>query len=201
MRCRQLPDGGWNIYFGGPSELNATVKAYFALKLAGDSTDAPHMRLACERVRELGGLEATNSYSRFYLALVGVVGWDMVPAVPPELLLLPTWFYMNIYEMSSWTRGIVIPLAILYALKPQWKLPVDVKVDELFRTPGRPATSFDWDSRLFTWRNLFLAIDRAYKSTIVCRGSHCVGAPSRKRNSGCCSIWTAARAWPRFIRR
>src|ERR1700683_5440181 len=114
VRCRQLPDGGWNIYFGGPSELNATVKAYFALKLTGDSPDAPHMRIACERVRTLGGLEATNSYTRFYLALVGVVGWDMVPAVPPELLLLPTWFYLNIYELSSWTRGIVVPLAVLY---------------------------------------------------------------------------------------
>jgi squalene-hopene/tetraprenyl-beta-curcumene cyclase len=163
VRCRQLPDGGWNIYFGGPSELNATVKAYFALKLTGDSPDAPHMRIACERVRTLGGLEATNSYTRFYLALVGVVGWDMVPAVPPELLLLPTWFYLNIYELSSWTRGIVIPLAILYALKPRWNLPVEVKVDELFRTPGRAARSFDWDPRLFTWRNLFLAMDRAYK--------------------------------------
>ena len=73
IRKRELPDGGWNIYFGGQAELNATVKAYFALKLAGDKVDQPHMRRARERVLQLGGLEATNSYTRFYLALVGAV--------------------------------------------------------------------------------------------------------------------------------
>src|SRR5580658_2519992 len=88
IRQRQLPDGGWNIYFGGPSELNATVKAYFALKLAGDQPDQPHMERARARVLELGGLESTNSYTRFYLALVGAVVWEMVPAIPPELMLL-----------------------------------------------------------------------------------------------------------------
>ncbi len=78
IRRRQLPDGGWNIYVGGPSELNATVKAYFALKLAGDSPDAPHMQRA-RRAHELGGLEGTNSYTRFYLALVGAVGGTWFP--------------------------------------------------------------------------------------------------------------------------
>src|SRR2546430_11051403 len=76
VRRRQLADGGWAIYPGGPSELNATCKAYFALKLAGDSTDAPHMGRARETVHRLGGLEHTNSYVRFYLALVGAVGWE-----------------------------------------------------------------------------------------------------------------------------
>ncbi|MCU1342376.1 MAG: shc 3, partial [Candidatus Acidoferrum typicum] len=92
VRRRQLEDGGWNIYYGGPSELNATVKAYVALRLAGDSPESDHLQRACRRIHELGGLEATNSYSRLYLALVGAVGWDMVPAVPPELMLLPNWF-------------------------------------------------------------------------------------------------------------
>ncbi|HET9399634.1 MAG TPA: squalene--hopene cyclase [Candidatus Acidoferrales bacterium] len=163
VRERQLEDGGWNIYFGGPSELNASVKAYFALRLAGDSAAAPQMIRARNRIHELGGLEATNSYTRFYFALVGLVGWDMVPAIPPELMLLPSWFYLNIYEMSSWTRGIVIPLVILYALKPRWSVGKDIRVDELFKTPGRAATSFDWDPQLFSWRNFFLAADRAYK--------------------------------------
>ncbi len=163
VRQRQLEDGGWNIFVGGPSELNATVKAYFALRLAGDAAEAPHMIAAQNRVHALGGLEATNSYTRFYFALVGALGWEMAPAVPPELLLLPNWFYFNIYEMSSWTRGIVIPLAILYALKPRWTLPVQVSVQELFAKPGSAATAFDWDPQLFSWRNLFLAFDRAYK--------------------------------------
>ena len=92
VQQRQLSDGGWNIYEGGPSELNATIKAYVALKLAGHSSDAPHMRQARERVHALGGFEHANSYTRFYLALVGAVEWDVVPAVPPELMLLPNWF-------------------------------------------------------------------------------------------------------------
>ncbi len=163
IRQRQLRDGGWNIYFGGPAELNATVKAYFALKLAGDQAEQPHMIRARERVLELGGLEATNSYTRFYLALVGAVVWDMAPAIPPELMLLPSWFAINIYEMSSWTRGIVIPLAILYAQKPNWRLREPVGVDELFRDPTARATAFAWGGRFFSWRNFFLALDRAFR--------------------------------------
>ena len=163
IRQRQLPDGGWNIYFGGPSELNATVKAYFALKLAGDRAEQPHMESARARALQLGGLESTNSYTRFYLALVGAVVWEMAPAIPPELMLLPSWFAINIYEMSSWTRGIVIPLAILYAHKPDWKLPGHVRVDELFRDAGAKASAFAWGDHLFSWRNFFLALDRALK--------------------------------------
>ena len=92
VRRRQLADGGWPIYLGGLSELNATSKAYFALKLAGDDPDAAHMVKARDTVHRLGGLEHTNSYVRFYLALVGAVGWELVPAIPPELMLLPNWF-------------------------------------------------------------------------------------------------------------
>src|SRR5215472_12910443 len=80
VRRRQLEDGGWNIYYGGPSELNATIKAYVALRLAGDTQECGHLRRAVRRIHELGGLEAANSYTRLYLALVGAVGWDMVPA-------------------------------------------------------------------------------------------------------------------------
>ncbi len=163
VRRRQLPDGGWSIYPGGPAELNATVKAYFALKLAGDSPEAAHLQAARSRVHALGGLEHTNSYTRFYLALVGAVEWEMVPAVPPELMLLPDWLYLNIYEMSSWTRAIVIPLAILYAHKPRWSLPEHARVDELFKDASRKHAAFEWDQTLFTWRNFFLALDRAFK--------------------------------------
>ena len=129
VRSKQLPDGGWNIYPGGPSELNATCKAYFALKLAGDSAEATHLAKARNVVHRLGGLERSNSYVRFYLALVGAVSWELVPAIPPEMMLLPNWFAMNIYEMSSWTRGIVIPMAILSALRPNWRVPESAHVD------------------------------------------------------------------------
>jgi squalene-hopene/tetraprenyl-beta-curcumene cyclase len=163
VRRRQLADGGWSIYPGGPSELNATCKAYFALKLAGDPIDSPHMTRARASVHALGGLELTNSYTRFYLALVGAVGWELVPAIPPELMLLPNWFYINIYEFSSWTRAIVIPMMILSALRPNWKLPERAQVDELFKDPTRKRAAFDWSKQLISWRNFFLALDRGLK--------------------------------------
>jgi squalene-hopene/tetraprenyl-beta-curcumene cyclase len=163
VRHRQLPDGGWNIYPGGPSELNATCKAYFALKLAGDSPDASHMVQARERVHRLGGLEHSNSYVRFYLALVGALGWELVPAILPEMMLLPNWFYLNIYEMSSWTRGIVIPMAILSAVRPDWRLPKHAQVDELFLDPSHKDAAFAWGQQLISWRNFFLALDRVLK--------------------------------------
>jgi squalene-hopene/tetraprenyl-beta-curcumene cyclase len=163
VRRRQLEDGGWSIYPGGPSELNATCKAYFALKLAGDPVDSPHMTRARAAVHALGGLELTNSYTRFYLALVGAVGWELVPAIPPELMLLPNWFYINIYEFSSWTRAIVIPMMILSALRPNWKLPARAQVDELFKDPTRKRAAFDWSKQLISWRNFFLALDRGLK--------------------------------------
>jgi squalene-hopene/tetraprenyl-beta-curcumene cyclase len=163
VRQRQLPDGGWPIYPGGISELNATSKAYFALKLVGDSADAPHMVQARETVHRLGGLEYTNSYVRFYLALVGAVGWELVPSIPPELMLLPNWFYLNIYEMSSWTRGIVIPMSILSALRPDWRLPERARVDELFKDPEHKTAAFDWSDQLVSWKNFFLAADRVFK--------------------------------------
>ncbi len=160
IREKQLPDGGWNIFHGGPSELNPTVKAYVALRLAGDPATAAHLESAKRKIHELGGLEATNSYVRFYLAMVGAVGWNLVPAIPPELMLLPNWFPLNIYEMSSWTRGIVIPLSIVYAHKPAWRLPKGVTVDELFKVPAGKPHSFVWDRRVVSWRNCFLALNR-----------------------------------------
>src|SRR5580700_4589564 len=163
VRRKQLSDGGWPIYPGGPSELNATSKAYFALKLAGDSPGSAHLAKAREAVHRLGGLEHTNSYVRFYLALVGAVGWELVPAIPPELMLLPNWFYLNIYEMSSWTRGIVIPMAILSALRPDFRLPEHARVDELFRDPSQKTAAFSWSKQLVSWKNLFLAVDRGLK--------------------------------------
>src|SRR3989442_967164 len=93
---------------------------------------------ACGRVREIGGLERTNSFTRLYLALAGVIGWEMVPAIPPELMFLPQWVPINIYEMSSWTRAIVIPLTILYARKPCWPVPSRARIDELFCSDSPP---------------------------------------------------------------
>jgi squalene-hopene/tetraprenyl-beta-curcumene cyclase len=163
IRDHQLADGGWNIFHGGPAELNATVKAYVGLRLAGDPAASPHLVKAKERIHELGGLEATNSYVRFYLAMVGAIDWSLVPATPPELMLLPNWFPINIYEMSSWTRGIVIPLVIIYASRPEWRLPEGIAFDELFKRPGARPLAFAWEKSVVSWRNCFLAIDRGLK--------------------------------------
>lgn len=163
IRREQLPDGGWNNYAGGPAELNATIKGYFALKLAGDPPDAPHMAAARRMALALGGLEKTNSYVRFYFALAGLVSWDKVPAMPPELILLPRWFFINLYELSSWTRGIVVPLTILFALRPPWRLPGKVRVDELWSDPDRKIQALEWDRRLFSWKNFFILADRLFK--------------------------------------
>jgi squalene-hopene/tetraprenyl-beta-curcumene cyclase len=163
VRRKQLPDGGWNIYPGGPAELNATCKAYFALKLAGDGPNSPQLTKARALIHRLGGLEKSNSYVRFYMALVGAVGWDLVPSIPPEMMLLPNWFAMNIYEMSSWTRGIVIPMAILSTLRPDWRVPESAHVDELFKDPSHKTAAFDWSDKLISWKNFFLALDRGFK--------------------------------------
>src|ERR1700724_2424672 len=96
VRRKQLPDGGWSIYPGGPSELNATCKAYFALKLAGDNPKSARMVQARETVLRLGGLERSNSYVRFYLAVAGALGWEMVPEILPEVILLANGVYINL---------------------------------------------------------------------------------------------------------
>jgi squalene-hopene/tetraprenyl-beta-curcumene cyclase len=163
IRKKQLADGGWNIFEGGPSELNATIKAYMALRLAGQPASHADLVRAKDRVIELGGIEGTNSYVRFYLAMVGAVDWSIVPSIPPELMLLPDWVPINIYEMSSWTRGIVIPLSLIYAHKPDWRLPEGVTATELFKEPGSKPKSFKWDSSVISWKNLFLTLDRALK--------------------------------------
>ena len=123
LRRKQLPGGGWAIYEGGPAEVSSSVKAYFVLKLMGDDPNAPHMVRARDTILTLGGIEACNSFTRIYLAIFGQSRWDDCPAVPPEIVLLPDWFFFNIYKMSSWSRGIVVPLSIIWASKPSCPVP------------------------------------------------------------------------------
>src|SRR5207244_13110753 len=120
---------------GGPVDLSVSVKAYFALKLAGHPADAPYMRRARAAILDLGGAAGCNSFSKFYLALLGQFPYDNCASVPPELMFLPTWAYMNIYAMSSWTRTIVVPLSIFSACKPVRRLPPELSIAELFLDP------------------------------------------------------------------
>ena len=129
---RQNHDGGWPIYNDGPSNISASVKAYFALKMAGYSPDHPQLQKARERILALGGVTEVNTFTKIYLCFLGQYDYDAVPAIPPEIVLFPNWFWFNIYEISSWSRAILVPLSIAYAKKPFKKIPTEQGIDELF---------------------------------------------------------------------
>ena len=156
IRSKQMPEGGWAIYPGGPPQVSASVKAYFVLKLLGHDSEAPHMRRARRVILGLGGVEACNSFTKIYLAIFGQYDWERCPAVPPEIILLPRWFYINIYEMSSWSRAIVIPLSIIWAHKPRCAVPPRASISELFSPHYRPP------ERAF-WSAIFNGVDRGLK--------------------------------------
>ncbi len=159
---KQLADGGWNIYPHGPSEVNATVKAYLALKLAGIDPKDPRMLRAREVACTLGGVPRMNTFSKLYLALIGLVTWKHVPTIPSEVLLIGKWFHVNFWEMSSWSRAMLVPLAIINHFRPTRPLPLNV--DELF-----PNGKWELDEALrpryfdFGLRNMFLWLDRLHK--------------------------------------
>jgi squalene-hopene/tetraprenyl-beta-curcumene cyclase len=161
---RQLPDGGWNIYYDGPSEINASVKAYFALKLAGYSADLPFMQEARANILRLGGIPRLNTFSKLYLALLGQFPWKYLPTIPVEMVLLPPWAPLNIYRMSSWSRAMLIPLAIINHFKPTRQLPGLKHLHELYPL-GTEHEDFTLprDPRFFTWRNFFLRADKVLK--------------------------------------
>jgi len=164
IRRRQLPDGGWNIYVGGPSEVNASVKGYFALKLAGDSPNADWMREARANALRLGGIPAMNTFGKLYLALLGQFPWKHLPTIPPEMFLAPNWFFFNLYEMSSWSRPILAPLTILNHYRPVRHLPAALQLHELYPA-GMENTnlSLKKDPRFWAWRNFFLRCDQVMK--------------------------------------
>jgi len=161
----QLEDGGWSIYLNGPADVSATTKAYWALKFAGYSSDHPALERARKRIEALGGIHKVDTYSKFYMALFGLYDWEGVPSIPPELMLFPTWFYFNIYEMSSWTRAIVMPLSIIWATQPEVDCPDHARLDELFPDERRfvPIKQTLPPHRFFSWTNFFLWWDKGLK--------------------------------------
>ena len=163
IRRRQLADGGWNIYEDGPSEINATVKAYFALKLAGHSPDAPWMREARATVLRLGGIPRMNTYAKLYLALLGQFPWKLLPTIPVELVLLPNWLFFNIYEMSSWSRAMLMPLAIINHFKPVRQLDADKQLHELWPVGTEPSELKPGIDLSLTWKNLTVQLSTALK--------------------------------------
>ncbi|HZW33578.1 MAG TPA: squalene--hopene cyclase [Isosphaeraceae bacterium] len=157
----QLSEGGWAIYPGGPTDVSASVKAYFALKLTGRSPDEPAMARARGAILEAGGAHQCNSFTRFYLALLGQIAYDDCPCVPPELLLIPPRWGFSLSAMSAWTRTIVVPLSIMSYFKPVRSLSPEQGIAELFREdPQRPARR---TRPGLSWTNVFLGLDRVFK--------------------------------------
>ena len=157
----QNEDGGWPIYAAGPSNISASVKAYFALKLTGYKPDHPILVRARKKILEMGGVTEVNTFTKIYLCFLGQYDYDAVPAIPPEIVTFPNWFWFNIYEISSWSRAILVPLSICYAKKPFKKIPDAMGVDELF-LGGREKSRMrlHWSKKLISWRNFFLVLDR-----------------------------------------
>jgi squalene-hopene/tetraprenyl-beta-curcumene cyclase len=158
----QNADGGWSIYSNGPSNISLGVKAYFALKLMGWSPEHPVLERARTWILANGGVVECNTFTKIYLCFLGQYEYDAVPAVPPEIVLFPNWFYFNIYEISAWSRAILVPLSIAYAKKPFKKIPPEQGIDELFVGGRRNADlHLKWDrKRPLGWRNFFLLMDR-----------------------------------------
>ena len=168
LRAAQLPDGGWPIYTGGPSEISASVKAYFALKLVGVSAEQPFMLRAKDGILAKGGVVAANVFSKITLALFGQYDWRGVPSMPPEVMFFPKRFYFSIYAMSYWSRAVLVPLLIVFAHKPLCRLEPHQGISELYLTPPaqvsyRHERPFNRDAAVFTWRNCFITVDACLK--------------------------------------
>jgi squalene-hopene/tetraprenyl-beta-curcumene cyclase len=156
IRSCQRDDGTWANFYGGPPELSTTVEAYVALRLAGDLGDADHMLRAAEFIRGAGGLESTRVFTRIWLALFGLWSWDELPVLPPELIFLPRFVPLNIYDFGCWARQTVVALTIVSAHRPV--RPIGLGLDEL--KTGRPAPP---RQPLDTWAGRFQALDGLLK--------------------------------------
>jgi len=152
IRRRQAGHDGWPLFTDGDFNISSSVKAYFALKVAGDSPEADHMRRARAAILAHGGAAKTNVFTRALLALFGAVPWRGVPVMPVEILLLPRWFPFHMTKVSYWSRTVITPLVVVNSLKPRAKNPRNVTIDELFteppervrRWPGSPQEKFPW---------------------------------------------------------
>jgi squalene-hopene/tetraprenyl-beta-curcumene cyclase len=161
FRC-QKEDGSWSLYPGGPGNISLAVKCYFAAKLMGVGAEDPRLSRCRRWVLEHGGVVECNTFTKIYLCSLGQYDYDAVPAIPPEIVLFPSWFYFNIYEISSWSRSILVPLAIIYAKRPFRKIPPEQGIDELF-VGGRAGSDLRLQfnrKSIVSWRNFFLVLDR-----------------------------------------
>jgi squalene-hopene/tetraprenyl-beta-curcumene cyclase len=153
IRSQQRADGTWANFYEGTADISTTVEAYVALRLAGDQPDAPHMRRAADWIRGQGGVEATRVFTRIWLALSGQWSWDELPVIPPELIYLPSWFPLNIYDWGCWARQTIVALAIVQSFRPSRPLPFGIDELKTGVTPVQPPAD--------AWARVFSGIDKA----------------------------------------
>jgi squalene-hopene/tetraprenyl-beta-curcumene cyclase len=188
IRSKQREDGTWANFYGGPGNLSTTVEAYVALRLAGDTPDEPHMRKAADWITARGGLTATRVFTRIWLALSGLWSWDELPVIPPEIIYLPSWFPLNIYDWGCWARQTVVALAVVASFKPARPLPFTV--GELYAgpengpDPALPPKAGQKDP----WSLAFNALDKALH-----RVEHRIPRRARRAALRRCADWIIAR--------
>jgi len=175
LRAQQREDGTWGQYPGSGPDISACVKGYFALKLMGDSPDAPHMVRARQRILELGGAETCNSFTKFYFACLGQVRFSACPSIPPEIMYLPKWFYFSLPHVSAWTRTMILPLSIVVTRKPLRPIAASQGIDELYLDQKLRHKLVATNAGSPFWSKIFLLVDRALK--IVDK----LGTPLRQR--------------------
>ncbi|WKK24942.1 squalene--hopene cyclase [Streptomyces olivoreticuli] len=158
IRSEQRPDGTWATFHGGPGELSATIEAYVALRLAGDTPDAPHMAAASEWIRSRGGVAAARVFTRIWLALFGWWKWDDLPELPPEIMYVPKWIPLNIYDFGCWARQTIVPLTVVSAKRPV--RPAPFALDELHTDPARPNPPRP-PAPVASWDGVFQRLDKA----------------------------------------
>ncbi len=188
LRSLQREDGAWVQYPGAKPDISATVKGYFALKLMGDDSSAPHMVKARDLIRSLGGAEKANSFSKFYLAALGQIEYSAVPSIPPEIVYLPKWFYFHLDKVSAWTRTMITPLSIVTTHRPVRKLPPHLGIDELYVDPAARHRLLPKDDGHRTWTSVFLSFDKLLK--LIDRAGM---TPLRKRALQRIENWIIAR--------
>ena len=157
---RQRDDGTWGQFYGAPGDLSTSIECYFALKLAGISPDEPFMRKARDFILSKGGVPAARVFTKIWLALFGQWDWKGIPVIPPEIMLIPNWFPINIYDFSSWARATIVPLLILLDSKPVKSIPESAYIDELYPLPRDQVDySIVRPKRLIGWETFFYAGD------------------------------------------
>lgn len=164
VKSKQKDDGSWSTYFDGPGDLDVSAQAYFALKLGGVSAQEPFMVKAREFILAQGGLNRAHVITKIWLALFGQFDWRGAPTVPPEIILLPNWFYVNIYEFASWSRATIMALTVILTQKPVCPVPDSAQIPELYVEPeGKRVLPLGQADSLFSWSSFFLKLDAFFK--------------------------------------